>query len=214
MKKVELVIFDMDGTLVDSREDIAGAVNFTLDKLGLKKISLLEITSYIGWGVVDLIEKSLGENHRSLLPRALKIFKDYYRRHSTDKSRLYPGVGEILQHFRNKRKIIVTNRQREFAKIALKAFKIENYFEMIIGGDEVGCLKPSACPLNRGIGKLKVNKKDAVIVGDMAVDIIAGKAAGIYTCAVTYGLGKKEELFKADPDFIIENISELKNILI
>jgi 2-phosphoglycolate phosphatase len=213
MENIKLIVFDLDGTLVDSRSDIAGAVNFTLDKLGLKKKNISEIGSYIGWGVIDLIEKSLGKNHRYFLTQALAIFKDYYRRHSTDNSRLYPGVEETLKYYKQMRKIIVTNRDREFAEITLKTLGISGYFETIIGGDDLGCLKPSSCPLNRGLRQLKVNKNRAIMVGDMAVDIQAGKTAGISTCAVTYGLGKREDLIRAEPDFIINDIRELKKVV-
>lgn len=213
-KPIGLIIFDLDGTLVDSREDIAGAVNFTLKQFGLKEKSLSEITSYIGSGLEELIRKSLGEKKDSLLNEAVSRFEQYYTLHSVDKSRLYPGVKEVLEHFKDKRKSVVTNKKYRFARLALETLGVYGYFEDVLGGDNSGCMKPSSCSLDQTIEKLKVPKEKTIIVGDMDVDILAGKRAGIATCAVTYGIGKKEDILKARPDYIIDNISELKKIII
>ncbi len=213
MKYIDLIIFDLDGTLVDSRDDIANAVNFTLKKIGLKEKSIAEITSYIGTGVEDLIRKSLGNKQEAFLTKALSVFEEYYRKHSTDNSVLYPNVKEILEYFNNKRKTIVTNRNYEFALIALNKLGIQDYFEDVIGGDDIGCMKPSSCPLDRSMKRLNANREKAIIVGDMDIDIVAGKTAGIITCGVTYGIGEKEDIIKAKPDFIIDDIIDLKSII-
>ena len=213
MKYIDLIIFDLDGTLVDSREDIANAVNFTLKQIGLKEKSISEISSYIGKGIEDLIRGSLGNRQEALLNRALSIFIEYYRKHSTDNTVLYPNVKEVLEYFKNKRKAIVTNRNYEFALTALNKLGIQDYFENVVGGDDIGCMKPSSCPLDRSMEGLNANKEEAIIVGDMDIDIVAGKRAGITTCGVTYGIGKKEDIIKAKPDFIIDDIINLKNII-
>ena len=214
IKEVELIIFDLDGTLIDSRKDIANAVNFTLKELGLEEKDMLEIASYIGAGVEDLIRKSLGDKTRdAVFTRALYIFQKYYRKHFTDNSYLYPGVIETLEYFKNKRKAIITNRKYEFAVLALKALYIADYFEDILGGDDLGCVKPSSCPLDKTIYKLNADRARTIIVGDMDIDILAGKSADIITCAVSYGIGRKEDILKAKPDFIIDSLLELKGII-
>lgn len=96
IKNIEFIIFDLDGTLVDSREDIVASVNFTLRNIGLKERAKQEILSYVGSGIEDLIEKSLGENKSDLLSKALSIFEKYYKKHSADKTVLYPGVKDIV----------------------------------------------------------------------------------------------------------------------
>lgn len=212
MKYVDLIIFDLDGTLVDSREDIADAVNHTLRQLGIREKSPEEVSSYIGTGVKDLIKKSLGEKEH-IADRALSLFEAYYRKHSTDKSVLYAGVLDILEHYGDKRKAIVTNRNYEFAVNTLKALGIYDYFENITGGDNLGCVKPSSCPLDDTVHKLKTGKSKTIMIGDMYIDILAGKRAGVLTCAVTYGIGKKEDILKSKPDFIIDSITELKKII-
>lgn len=213
MRYVELIIFDLDGTLVNSRQDIVNAVNFTLKGFGLEQKSALEISSYIGKGVEELIRKSLDGRQDVLLDRALSMFEQYYKRHSTDSTCLFPNVKEVLEYFRNKRKVIVTNKKYEFALSTLKALGIHSYFENIIGGDDIGCMKPSSCPLDRTMHKLNMDKEKSIMVGDMDIDVLAGKSAGIITCAVTYGIGKKEDIIKAKPDYIIDNLIKLKDII-
>ncbi len=213
MKFVELIIFDLDGTLIDSRQDIANAVNFTLRKVGLTEKSLTEISSYIGMGVEDLIRKSLADKQSTLFKKAISIFEQYYRKHSTDNSTLYPGVKEILNFFKNKKKLIITNRNREFAILTLKTTGIYDYFEDTIGGDDTSCMKPSSCPLDRFSQRLDINKERTIMVGDMDIDILTGRRAGIITCAVTYGIGKIEDILRAKPDYIIDNLLKLKEII-
>jgi phosphoglycolate phosphatase len=213
MKYVDLIIFDLDGTLVDSKEDIINAVNHTLKEVGLKKKSIAEISSYIGSGVGDLIKKSLDASKDSIFEKATSMFEEYYKKHFLDHTRLYPGAREILGYFKNKKKVIVTNRKREFAINILKALGIAGYFEDVSGGDNLGCLKPSSCNLEESMRKQNVNKMRTIIVGDMDIDVLAGKEAGIITCAVTYGIGRREDILKAKPDYIIDNLLELKEII-
>jgi len=213
MVGIDTIIFDLDGTLVDSRKDIVMAVNFTLRKLGLPEKPPEVVVSYIGLGIRDLIKKSLGEEKRRLVDEALKIFTRYFRKHSADKSKLYPHVKETLDYFRNKRKVVITNRNKESACITLKKLGVINYFQEIFGGDDEDCIKPSACPLDRVCSKLGVDKNKIIMVGDMDIDIKAGKEFDVRTCWVTYGLGKREDIEKVGPDYVIDDIIDVKKII-
>lgn len=213
MEFVELIIFDLDGTLIDSRQDITNSVNYTLTKLGLRRKRIEEISSYIGTGVEDLIRRSLGSKDDVLFNEAISLFKDYYRKHFTDNSILYPGAKEVLEYFKHKKKIIITNRNYEFAVMGLEHLGINMFFDDVIGGDDRDCRKPSSCSLDRTIHRLDICKERTIIVGDMDIDVITGRNAGINTCAVTYGIGKKRDIIKAKPDFIINSLIELKNII-
>lgn len=213
MRKIELIIFDLDGTLIDSRQDIVNAVNHTLRKIHLKEKSLSEISSFIGAGVEDLIRKSIRGKENCCFEEALSTFVEYYKKHSLDNTRLYPGVKEILRYFDKKRKVIVTNRRYEFAVNAMRALDIYDCFENISGEDNLGCMKPSSCPLDKAMNQLHTDKEKTIIVGDMDIDILAGKNAGILTCAVTYGIGKGEDILKAGPDYTIDSLAELKDII-
>jgi 2-phosphoglycolate phosphatase len=212
MKYIDLILFDLDGTLVDSQEAIISDMNLALRKVGLPEKSTEEIASYIGTGVDDLVRKSLGPAREDWLEKTRTIFEDYRRIHP-NKLRLYPGVRDVLEHFKDKKKTIITNGKREFALLALQRTNIDGYFEHVIGGDDVKCMKPSACPLDIAVNKFNVDKAKSFVVGDMDIDILAGKKAGITTCAVTYGIGKKEDILKAGPDYVIDDISKLKEII-
>jgi len=213
MVDIDTILFDLDGTLVDSRKDIVKAVNFTLGRLGLPEKPAELIVSYIGLGIRDLLRKSLGKEKGSLAEPALKIFAEYFSKHCVDESRLYPHVKEILDYFRDKRKVVVTNRGRESAEITLKKLGIGDYFQEIFGGDDENCVKPSSCPLDRVAFQLGFDKNKTIMVGDMDIDILAGKNFGVLTCWVAYGLGKKEDVEKIGPDYIIDDIIELKDVI-
>ena len=212
MKNIELIIFDLDGTLVDSKEGLVDSVNFALKEVGAKEKSKKEIISYIGIGIDHLIRSSLGREYENRFEETKSVFENY-RRSFPDGSKLYPGVKEILEYFKDKKKVIATNGKHEFAVLALKRTNIYDYFADVVGGDDVDCMKPSSCPLDIAMKRFNADKEKTVIVGDMYLDILAGKKAGISTCAVTYGIGKNEDITKAKPDFIIDDILDLKNII-
>ena len=213
MVNVDAIFFDVDGTLVDSGADITNAVNHTLRSLKLPEQPREEIISYIGTGVKDLMRKSLGADNLDLAGKATDIFSEYYTMHSTDESVLYPHAKEILEYFKGKKKYIITNRYKKFADITLKGLGIRDYFENIFGGDDENCLKPSACVLEPIFSELHIDKAKSLIVGDMAIDIQTGKNSAIKTCFVTYGLGKLEDVKPLNPDFIIDDLIELKEII-
>ncbi len=213
MIAIDYIFFDVDGTLVDSRKDIVNAMNYALKKLGVNSRPEHEIVSYIGTGVKDLVRKSLGPRNIALTEEGVKIFSDYYTKHATDETKIYPHVKEILDYFKNKRKFVLTNRYSQFADITLNGVGIRKYFEDILGGDDENCLKPSACVVDRALPRLKIDKAKSMIVGDMAIDIQTGKNSGIKSCWVTYGLGKFEDVKALKPDYIVDDILELKNII-
>lgn len=210
---IDVLIFDLDGTLVDSKKDIATAVNFALDALGFKQKDPEEIFSYIGTGVKGLIRKCIGNQNESGIDKAAGIFESYFSKHSVDKSLLYPHVKEILEYFRKKAMFILTNRSKAMSAQTLRMLGIDKYFKEIIGADDEYCVKPSACPINKIFIGSKKDRAKAMIVGDMDLDVLSGKEAGIMTCAVTYGIGDRISIEKAKPDFIIDDIIELKDII-
>lgn len=215
MLEIDAIFFDLDGTLVDSRRDIYNSVNYMLDTLGLEKKSFEEVVSYIGGGVDDLVSKVLKEHDDRLHEKALKLFREHYSEHSTDETVLYPNVLEVLDHFNEKQLMLVTNRPRGLSELTIESLGIGAFFSYLIGGDEMTCLKPSACQIERAIEKLQYqgSVKKLIMVGDMTSDVQAAKNAGILSCAVTYGIGDPDDLKNADPDLLIDDISELMNLL-
>jgi len=214
-RKIELIIFDLDGTLVDSRQDIVNAINFMLNELGLAQKTQNEIISYVGNGILQLIDRVLHPKQAELKKRGLDIFKGYYKAHPADYTYLYPGVGEVLDYFKNKQMAVITNRNYNSSVTILKKLSIYSYFGDVIGDDNTNCLKPSRCQFDILLERKAIQDRQKVImVGDMDVDILAGRASGILTCVTTYGFGKKEDLEKAKPDYMIDDILKLKDIII
>ena len=213
MVRIDVIFFDVDGTLVDARSDIVDAVNYTLRQVGSPEKTFEEIVSYIGTGVKDLISRSLGSDDKDLIEKSTGVYGEYYVLHPADKAILYPHTIEMLEHFKAKRKLILTNRYAIFADAVLKALGIRKYFEDIIGGDDEACLKPSACALDPHILKLGVKKDRALIVGDMTIDIETGKNSGVRTCWVRHGLGKASEVEPLKPDFVIDDLIELEKFI-
>lgn len=213
MPFIDTIFFDVDGTLIDARSDIANAMNHALRVLGLPELPKETIVSYIGSGVKYLIRKSLGTDDEVLIEKGTRLYSDHYIANVTNETILYPHAVDILEYLKGKRKFILTNRYALSADVALRGLGIRDYFENIIGGDDEGCLKPMACVVDRAAKKFNVDKSRSLIVGDMDVDIMTGKNAGVRTCWVTYGLGKIEEIGPLNPEYVIDDLVELKEII-
>jgi len=211
---VDLLIFDLDGTLVDTRQDLTNSVNFVRKNFGLSELPLVEVMRYVGDGVHKLMERTLQSNDPNLIEEAIRIFASHYREHCLDFSTLCDGASEILDHFREKKMAVISNKPDEFTLAILKGLLIDHYFKIILGGDSQPELKPSPAPILHISQKLEVVPERAVIVGDGTTDIESGKRAVIHTCAVTFGYRSREILAQSQPEFIIENLNELKYILL
>jgi phosphoglycolate phosphatase len=214
MVNISLLIFDLDGTLVDSKKVIINSVNFALKKLNLKLKTYREIEPYLGIGVNYLIKKVTESENTVIINKGVNYFNDYWKDHLKNESRLFPEVRDTLEYFKTKNMLILSNGTIDIIRKILENFKLDKYFDDIIAGDEEDCIKPTACPIDKALNIYNIkNKEETLITGDMDIDIKAGKEAGILTCGVTYGMGKRKDLIKSNPDFLIDRITELKNII-
>lgn len=213
-RPVDLLIFDLDCTLADTKFDIARATNYALQRLGLPELPPETIYGYIGNGVEKIIERSLTQDDLPLRQKALALFSEFYGQHLLDHTRLYPRVRETLEHFKGKKKAVATNKTFDFTLKMLEALGIQPYFEMILGGDSTEHIKPNPEPLEKILKALRVSPGRASMVGDSVGDVLAGKQAGMVTCALTYGLGKRQDLLQADPDYLLDNIWGLTEIFV
>ncbi|MCZ6595401.1 MAG: HAD-IA family hydrolase [Bacteroidetes bacterium] len=212
MPHVDLIIFDLDGTLVDSRRDLANSVNFALNALDLPHLELQEVMSHVGDGLKKLISRSLPEDRFEIIDEVVDIFRSHYREHLLDFSTFYPDVEDILNRFLEKKMAVASNKPYEFTRLILEGLNSDHFFNIILGGDSLPEMKPEPGPILHILNQLNVSADKAAIVGDGTTDMQAGKAAKIWTCAVTYGLKKKEVLLQTKPDFIIDDLVELKKI--
>lgn len=208
----DLIIFDQDGTLVDSRLDITNSVNHALEILGLPLLDITTITGYVGEGITKLIERALG-TRKELLDKTRSLFLEYYKSHLTDNTYLYPNVINVLEYFKGKQKAVISNKLESLTRDLLRDIGILHYFDIILGGDSADKKKPFPDPIIKVIESLGVEKSMTLMVGDSPTDIEAGKSAGVFTCAVTYGYRERDVILKARPDFVIDNIIGLEEII-
>lgn len=211
MKRIQLFIFDLDGTLIDSEADIATSVNAARRHLGFEPLPSDTITSFVGRGVNTLMSKALGTENPELLKKSVDFFWDHYRDHCVDETRLYPHAQTILDHFRNKKIAIVTNKPKEFTDKILKVLDISSYFSIVLSGDSLAKKKPDPYPLLHAMEKTSVGPDACLMVGDSNVDIQAGKNAGVLTCGVTYGFGGTSEMKAAQPHYLVQSLEELRD---
>lgn len=210
---VELLIFDLDGTLIESKWDIAKAVNLTLAELSLPERQLEEIFGFVGDGVKKLLRLAVGEGSRTSFEDALKIFRRHYLAHCLDRTTFFPGIEPMLRHFAHKQKAVATNKSIEYTHAILNGLGAQ-HFTYLVGGDNGFGLKPEPGMLLHILERLNVSKDQAVLVGDSTNDIDGGHNAGIRVCAVGYGMGNRGKMAACKPDWFIERPEELMEIFI
>ena len=210
MTSFQLFVFDFDGTLVDTQRDIADSVNRALAELGLRTLDRETLFTFIGKGVQQLMARSLDGTGCDDLPRAVEVFMKYYDVHLMDQTTLFPNCRETLDHLSHKQCTILSNKPTGFITRILDALDCRAPFATIIGGDLMPEKKPDPVGLHHLMQKHQVRPEDMLMIGDSLVDIETGKRAGVRTCGVTYGHAGKESLETAQPDWIIDDLSELK----
>ena len=208
MHPVDLLIFDLDGTLIESKWDIATAVNLTLANLALPQRSQEEIFSFVGDGIKRLLRSAVGEENQSRYEESLRVFRGHYLAHCLDHTRFYPGIETVLTHFARKHKAIATNKSLEYTTKIMAGLG-PHHFAYTVGGDNGYGLKPEPGMLHKIMEELQVNQDRAVLIGDSTNDINGGHNAGIKVCAVGYGMGNREKMAACKPDWFIEKPEEL-----
>jgi phosphoglycolate phosphatase len=203
------VIYDLDGTLVDSRDDLADSVNAMLERLGLPQHDPKVIHGFIGEGAERLIRRSLGPAHEEHYAEAAPIWREEYSKRLLARTRLYPGVDALLRLPPDARAVL-TNKPGDFARQILEGLGVAPAFRVVLGGDEIP-RKPSPQGLLRLCAALGAAPGEALLVGDSAVDLATGRAAGVRVCAVTWGLGERAAL--ASADYLCDTPSALGELL-
>ena len=208
MHAVDLLIFDLDGTLIESKWDIAAAVNLTLAELKLPERTQEEIFGFVGDGIKRLLRLAVGEENQERYEQALTVFRGHYLSHCLDCTKFYPGIEPVLSHFAGKLMAVATNKSLEYTTKILNKLGA-HHFAYIVGGDDGYGLKPDPRMLIKIMDNLNVAKDRAVLIGDSTNDINGGHNAGIKVCAVGYGMGNLEKMAACKPDWFIEKPEEL-----
>ncbi len=209
---LQLILFDLDGTLVDSATDIANAFNYSLGLHGIPAVSRTEIEAMLGEGMTLILKKFDEWKELGVDPNAIrKHFRDYYLAHIAVYSAPYPGVEDTLQRLKDFKKAVVSNKLEVFTMKTLKQLNLLRHFDIIAGGDSGPERKPSPQAIFSVLSKLGVPAGESLMVGDTRYDIEAGRGAGVKTAAVTYGYGSSG--FADGADFIMETFPELLDIV-
>jgi len=214
----KLIIFDLDGTLIDSSTDLALAINHMLSSLKRETFSLDTIHNWVGNGAQILVKRALlGRSEidetidEELFQDALKTFLEFYANHLAVETKTYPHVKDTLQQFKQKgyKMAIVTNKPFEFVAPILNALELEEYFELILGGDSLSQKKPDPMPLLHVTQTLNISVEESVMVGDSKNDILAARGANMNSIALTYGYNYGEDIAIYKPDVIFDDFSDI-----
>ncbi len=212
-KKVRLLVFDLDGTLVDSKQDLAISINAMRTEMELPPLSLDVIATYVGNGVTLLVRRSLGSQATpENVERGLAFFLGYYREHMLDHTAPYPGVSEALDKLDGHKMAVLTNKPVNFSREMISRLGFDSRFERVYGGNSFPQKKPNPMGLNQLMEDFQAAPGETLMIGDSDTDVLTGRNAGVLTCGVTYGFGA-HTLEKVPPDVVIGDMRELPPLL-
>lgn len=197
--RIKLIIFDLDGTLVDSLADLTDATNAMLKHFGRRELNSREVRLLVGQGARRLVERAMPDASLEMIEEGVRIFVAYNEAHIVNKTRLYPGVREtlaILSKFC--RMAVISNKNTALCRKLLEVLEVAEHFSEIMGADSYPLRKPSPEPILKLLADCGLTAAETVIVGDSCNDMIAGKGAGVVTVGCTYGYGEASELTGAD----------------
>jgi len=220
LRKPELVLFDLDGTLVDSSPDLAYSADSMLEQLGMPRRGEECIRNWIGNGIERLVKRALtGEMHAepdaALYKNAMPIFLEIYEQNACVLSRCYDVVKDSLNYLRehNYRTGCVTNKATRFTNILLQSLGIHDDFDIIISGDTLAKKKPDPMQLLHAAEHFKVSPDRSLMVGDSINDVEAARAAGFQILCVTYGYNLGQDIRATNPDAVVDTLGELPSLL-
>jgi phosphoglycolate phosphatase len=207
--EVRALIFDLDGTLIDSKLDLALAVNQTLAHMGREPLEHGRIYGYVGHGAPMLVRRALGVGVTDReVDEGLAFFLSYYRAHMLDNTVTYPGVREGLAMLKGHPMAVLTNKPVRFSQGILDGLGIAHCFRYVYGGNSFRTKKPDPEGVHVLLRDLAVGPREAMMVGDSDVDVRAARNAGTWICGVSYGLGT-EGLRSDPPDILLDSLTEL-----
>ena len=208
-----VLIFDLDGTLVDSKKDLTSSVNHVRTTFHLPELTEYEIAGFIGDGAQMMIQRALGADApESDVHAGLQLFLSYYRDHMLDQSKLYPGVAETLQRLADHRLAVLTNKPIRLSQRMLEGLGILGHFAAVYGGNSFERKKPDPVGIFQILADTKGQLETTWMIGDSAVDVLTGRNAGVKTCGVSWGYAT-DSFKKTPPDFLIHRFEELEGIV-
>jgi phosphoglycolate phosphatase len=213
-RAVRGVVFDLDGTLVDSRRDIAEAANHALAKAGFPRLPHDELESYVGDGAAPLMARAARlDVNDSMTAEMVAEFLDYYAEHAIDHTTLMPGALAAMDALSGLPLGVCTNKPRRTCEAVLRGLRLEARFKGVVAGDDLPQRKPDPAMVHEAARLLAVPSQSVVMVGDGAQDVLSGRAAGALTIGVRGGIQALERLEASAPDMMIDTLAELPDAL-
>jgi|SRR5580658_38432 phosphoglycolate phosphatase len=226
--RVRLLVFDLDGTLIDSRLDLIHSVNATMRHIGRPELEGGVIASYVGDGAPALVRRALGDtdtdkpdtdmNNEAMFRAALEYFLGYYRLHKLDHTTVYEGIPEVLARLAETSNgfprimAVLSNKPVNPSRDIVRALGLGDFFVRVYGGNSFTTKKPDPLGVQTILQETGVAADEALMIGDSSVDVSTGRNAGLWTCGVTYGFAP-HSLEDVPPDVLIENPRELAELL-
>jgi len=218
LQKIKLLLFDLDGTLIDSEKDLAASVNAMLRNFGRKELPLEVIDTYIGDGAPMLIRRALGDpTHAAIVQEALNFFLLYYRDHKLDSTLPYPDISEMLQRSKNfdgqrRQMAVLTNKPVRASRDILSGLGLSQYFFQTYGGNSFETKKPDPLGAQTLMSEAGAEPEETVMVGDSEVDVLTARNANLWSIGVTYGFAP-HTLERTHPDVLVDTVEELAQTL-
>jgi phosphoglycolate phosphatase len=215
---IKLVIFDLDGTLIDSRLDLVHSVNAMLRHFKHAELPDEIVASYVGDGAPMLVRRALGDpNDEGFFKEALEFFLGYYREHKLDHTVVYEGIPRALETIRagdrDRKMAVLSNKPVNPSRAIVEALGLANFFVRVYGGNSFETKKPDSLGVKTLLSETQTSPENSMIVGDSSVDVVTGRNAGIFTCGVTYGFAP-HTLCEAPPDVTVHNPQELEALFL
>ena len=213
----KVAIFDLDGTLLNTLDDLANACNYALNKFSFPTHNVEEYKKFIGNGIYKLVERAVPNNKKDkeTVEKVLKTFSDYYNEHMIDMTKPYDGIVDILDELRAKgiKLAVVSNKKHEFTIEIVKKY-FGDRFDIVFGHRENYKEKPDPTSVLEVIEKLNILKSECIYIGDSNVDILTAKNAGVKSVGVSWGFRDREELANEGANYLADNNIELLNIIL
>ena len=223
MKKIftpELIMIDVDGTLVDSVPDLSWCLDETMKQIGLPPRGEAAARQWVGNGVIRIVQRGIAndldaDHDEALFEKAMPIFRELYAENTSKRSTLYPGVREGIDYLKTSgiKLGCITNKDAEFTHPILKDLGLWDDFEIVISGDTLEKKKPDPLPLLYGAEKLGAKPEKSLMLGDSMSDVKAARAAGFEIICMSYGYNHGIDIRESEPDAVIDSMAELKSMI-